>query len=113
MTNPPDAAYERKKSMWHEDSAATRASSGSTAAGFDSGTRTTEGELDAGTTVPPSNRHSCAREYRLSLNGASDARVHKTVAVYWCIEPPCGDFTAVKSRRRGWVWGWEEWRGCR
>jgi hypothetical protein len=32
------------------------------AAAFESGTRTTDGELDAGTTVPPSNRHSCARE---------------------------------------------------
>jgi hypothetical protein len=71
--------------MWHEDTAATSASSGSTAAGFESGTRTDNGELDAGTTVAPSKRHSCARENLLSLNGASATRFQTTVAVEICM----------------------------
>ncbi|KGS86909.1 hypothetical protein X976_3602 [Burkholderia pseudomallei MSHR7500] len=45
--------------MWQLDSAATNASSGSTAVGSENGTRTTCGELDAGTRTPPSKRHSC------------------------------------------------------
>ncbi len=69
--------------MWHEESAATSASSGSTAVGSDSGTRTDDGALEPFTTAPPSKRHSWAREYLLSLNGASGARVQTTVAVYW------------------------------
>src|SRR5262245_40311469 len=68
--------------MWHDESAATSASSGSTAVGSDIGTRTDAGALDAFTTAPPSKRHSCAREYLLSLNGASGARVQTTVAMW-------------------------------
>src|SRR5262245_15996364 len=55
-TKPPPAASARNHSMWQLDSAATSASSGSTAAGSDSGGRTALGELDAGTSSPPSNR---------------------------------------------------------
>jgi len=47
--------------MWQLESAATSASSGSTAASTDSGTRTTCGEEDAGTSIPPSKRQECAR----------------------------------------------------
>jgi hypothetical protein len=47
--------------MWQLDAAATRASSGSTAAGSDIGTGTDNGDDDAGTVSPPSKRHSCAR----------------------------------------------------
>ena len=48
--------------MWQLDSEATNASSGSTAAASDSGSGTTCGELEAGTTAPPSKLHWCARE---------------------------------------------------
>src|SRR5690349_18274993 len=71
--------------MWQDDSEATKASSGSTAFAFDCGTGTTCGELDAGTTVPPSKRHSCAREYLLSVYFASAARCQTTVAAYSCL----------------------------
>ena len=66
--------------MWHEDSEATNASSGSTASGLESGTGTTLGELEAGTMLPPSKRHSCAREYLLSLNAAPVGRSQTTIA---------------------------------
>jgi len=59
--SPASAAIGRSHSMWQPDSAATYASSGSTPAGSESGTRTTCGELDASTTAPPSKRHRCAR----------------------------------------------------
>jgi hypothetical protein len=42
---------------------ATNASSGSTHAGFDQGTGTTEGDEEAGTDAPPSNSQVCSREY--------------------------------------------------
>jgi len=42
--------------MWQLDSEATKASSGSTAASTDIGTRTTLGEEEAGTSMPPSKR---------------------------------------------------------
>src|SRR5690349_11734121 len=42
---------------------ATKASSGSTWAGFDHGTGTAEGEDDAGTVTPPSKDQVCSREY--------------------------------------------------
>ena len=82
MTKPARAAYDRKNSMWHEDSAATKASSGSTASSLDKGSGTTFGELEAGTTVPPSKRHSWARVYLLSLKAAPAGRSHTTVARY-------------------------------
>jgi hypothetical protein len=47
--------------MWQLDSAATSASSGSTAFSADSGTRTTCGEDEAGTSTPPSKCQVCAR----------------------------------------------------
>ena len=50
--------------MWQLDTDATKASSGSTAAGFDRGGRTTLGEADAATVIPPSNVHVCSRENR-------------------------------------------------
>ncbi len=42
--------------MWQLDSAATNASSGSTAASTEKGSRTECGEEEAGTSIPPSNR---------------------------------------------------------
>jgi len=51
---PPAAASDRNHSMWQLERAATRASSGSTAASTDIGTRTTCGEDEAGTSTPPS-----------------------------------------------------------
>src|SRR5207237_445919 len=50
------AASDRNHSSWQLESAATSASSGSTAASTDNGTRTTCGEDDAGTSTPPSKR---------------------------------------------------------
>jgi hypothetical protein len=47
--------------MWQLDSAATSASSGSTPAGSEKGTRTTLGEDEAGTSAPPSKLQRCAR----------------------------------------------------
>jgi hypothetical protein len=47
--------------MWQLDSAATNASSGSTAEGSENGARTTSGELDPGTSVPPSKRQRWRR----------------------------------------------------
>ena len=47
--------------MWQLESAATSASSGSTAASTDIGTRTTFGEEEAGTSMPPSKRQLWAR----------------------------------------------------
>src|SRR3977135_1054017 len=57
--------------MWQLESAATSASSGSTAASTDNGTRTTCGEEDAGTSRPPSKRQGVARLERLSGNAAA------------------------------------------
>lgn len=48
--------------MWQLEIAATNASSGSTAAGFENGGRTMDGEGEAETTAPPSNDHVCSRE---------------------------------------------------
>src|SRR5262245_15233696 len=49
--------------MWQLDTEATKASSGSTCAGFDQGAGTTEGEGDAATVRPPSKVQVCSREY--------------------------------------------------
>src|SRR6266496_6255722 len=49
--------------MWQLETDATKASSGSTFAGFEYGTGTTDGEGDAGTVAPPSNVQVCSREY--------------------------------------------------
>ena len=56
--------------MWQLDSEATKASSGSTAASTDIGTRTTCGEAEAGTSSPPSKCQVCARLKRLSVKVA-------------------------------------------
>ena len=47
--------------MWQLESAATKASSGSIAAGSDMGSGTTCGEEEAGSSRPPSKRHVCRR----------------------------------------------------
>jgi hypothetical protein len=65
--------------MWQLDSEATNASSGSTACALEYGTLTTDGDEDAGTSIPPSNVHVCARLYLLSVNGAVP-RCHEIVA---------------------------------
>src|SRR5262245_65820803 len=81
--------------MWQEDSEATNASSGSTASGLESGTGTTPGELEAVTTLPPSKRHSWAREYLLSLKAAPVGRSQTTIAECVLILAPAA---AVKGR---------------
>ena len=45
--------------MWQLEMAATKASSGSTAAGFEYGGQTTDGDGDAWMVTPPSNDHVC------------------------------------------------------
>ena len=57
--------------MWQLETAATKASSGSTAAGSDQGSFTECGELEPGTTAPPSKRHWWARLYCWSVKDAS------------------------------------------
>src|ERR1700690_2465796 len=60
---------------------ATKASSGSTFAGFDQGAGTTEGDGEAGTTTPPSNVQVCSREY-LPLRKSGPVLFHRMVALY-------------------------------
>src|SRR5690349_8762871 len=66
--------------MWHDESAATNASSGSTPAGSDIGSFTTLGAGDPRTTAPPSNSQRWARLYLLSTKGWSP-RSQRTVAM--------------------------------
>src|SRR5471032_2861790 len=66
--------------MWQLEIAATNASSGSTCAGFEKGTGTTEGEDEAGTVMPPSNVQVCSREY-LPLRKSGLVRCHLIVAL--------------------------------
>jgi hypothetical protein len=47
--------------MWHDDSAATKVSSGSTAAASDQGSGTTDGDAEPGTSTPPSKRSTWRR----------------------------------------------------
>src|SRR5580693_5872384 len=68
--------------MWQLDNEATSASSGSTPAGSEKGTRTTLGEDEAGTTAPPSNVQLCARLYLPSMKRSSGLRRHRMVATY-------------------------------
>src|SRR5436190_23745231 len=49
--------------MWQLETDATNASSGSTSAGFEYGTGTTDGGGEAATVLPPSNCQVCSREY--------------------------------------------------
>src|ERR1017187_4037767 len=67
--------------MWQLEMDATKASSGSTCAGFENGTGTTDGEADAGTVKPPSNVQVCSREY-LPLRKSGPVRSHLIVALY-------------------------------
>src|SRR5260370_35733451 len=67
--------------MWQLAIEATKAFSGSTWAGFENGTGTTEGAGDAGTVTPPSKVHVCSREYRpLRKASPSVGRAQRTVA---------------------------------
>src|SRR5216683_3305228 len=68
--------------MWQLAIDATKASSGSTWAGFEKGTGTTEGAGDAGTVTPPSKVHVCSRENRpLRKASRSAGRAQRTVAL--------------------------------
>src|SRR6266853_3228077 len=68
--------------MWQLASEATKASSGSTWAGFEKGTGTIEGAGDAGTVTPPSKVHVCSRENRpLRKASPSAGRAQRTVAL--------------------------------
>src|SRR3954465_11714269 len=68
--------------MWHDDSEATTASSGSTPAGSFQGAGTMCGLGLAGTVRPPSNAHSCARLYWPLANPSAPLRLQRIVAVY-------------------------------
>src|SRR5687768_4948421 len=72
--------------MWHDDSDATNASSGSTPAGWPHGSGTMCGLGPAGTTAPPSNAHSCARLYWPLAKSPSPVRLQRMVAVYVVIK---------------------------
>src|ERR1700722_6033010 len=67
--------------MWQLETAATKASSGSTLAGLLMGTGTTAGEAEAGTTNPPSKVHVCSREY-LPLRKSGPLHFQRMVALY-------------------------------
>src|SRR5260370_13186728 len=68
--------------MWQLAIDATKASSGSTWAGFEKGTGNTEGAGDAGTVTPPSKVHVCSRENRpLRKASPSAGRAQRTVAL--------------------------------
>src|SRR6266496_1926521 len=66
--------------MWQLETDATNASSGSTFAGFEYGTGTTDGEGDAGTVAPPSNVQVCSREY-LPFRKSGLVRFQRMVAL--------------------------------
>src|SRR5437763_8661814 len=68
--------------MWHDDSEATNASSGSTPFGSFQGAGTMCGLGEAGTTAPPSKTHSCARLYWPLAKSPSPVRLQRIVAVY-------------------------------
>src|SRR6266436_5407559 len=69
--------------MWQLAIEATKASSGSTWAGFEKGTGTTGGAGDAGTVTPPSKVHVCSRENRrLRKASPSTGRTQRTVALW-------------------------------
>src|SRR5581483_1477720 len=75
--------------MWPLASDATNASSGSTPAGFEYGTGTTDGEDDAVTVKPPSKVHVCSREY-LPFKKSGLVRCHWIVALCSDIEAKPG-----------------------
>src|SRR5260370_42384155 len=66
--------------MWQLEIAATNASSGSTCAGFEYGTGTTDGDGEAGTVRPPSNVQVCSREY-LPLRKSGLVRFQPMIAL--------------------------------
>src|SRR5688572_24105425 len=74
MVYPASAARYRNHIMWQLEMEATNASSGSTR--FGSPQRW--GADEAGTSTPPSNRHTCERSYFVS--NSAPPRVHTTWA---------------------------------
>src|SRR6266536_6344722 len=91
-------AERQKNSMWQLAIAATSASSGSTARGSDSGTRTMCGEDDAWITAPPSNVQVWARPERLSVNASSPLRSQWIFALYWAIPEAHGKLEVSLER---------------
>jgi len=85
-------------SIWQLDTAATNASSGSTYAGFENGTGTTDGEEEAGTVIPPSKDQVCSREYLPARNSAL-LRFQLIVALWLDIEVvvACAGLRIVQS----------------
>jgi hypothetical protein len=77
-------AIDRNQSIWQAESAETKTSSGSTAAGSDRGTGTTTGDDDPGNETPPSNSIVCRRLYFPSTK-TCESRFHTTFAVYRCM----------------------------
>src|SRR3972149_7357991 len=73
--------------MWQLETAATKASSGSTLAGFDHGIGTADCDGEAGTVTPPSNDQVCSREYR-PLRKSGPLRFQRMVALCSDIEEP-------------------------
>jgi len=63
---------------------ATKASSGSTRAGFDQGAGTTDGDGEAGMVAPPSKVQVCSREY-LPLRKSGLVRFQDIMALWWDI----------------------------
>lgn len=78
-------AKDKKVSMWQLDTAATNASPGSTYAGFENGTGTTDGEAEAGTVTPPSKVPVCSREHLPARNSGLE-RFQLMVALWLDIE---------------------------
>jgi hypothetical protein len=81
--------------MWQLEMEAMKASSGSTCAGLENGTGTTDGEADAGTMTPPSNVQVCSREY-LPVRKSGLVRCHLIVALYSDITVGAGEGNKFK-----------------
>src|SRR5207247_5225145 len=75
------------------ESEATKASSGSTPAGFEYGAGTTDGEAEAVTVTPPSKLHVCSRE-NWPLKKSAPVRFHLMIAL-------CSDTSSPPFRPRG------------
>src|SRR6187455_1535809 len=86
--------------MWQLDSDATYASSGSTFAGFESGTRTTAGDEEAGTESPPSKVQVCSREYLPDMYSGV-AALQQMVALCCDMGAPLPRGRPVGEHRRG------------
>ena len=74
--------------MWHEESAATKASSGSMPEGSAVSAGTCAAGAEAGRSSPPSNRQRWARLHRCSRKGES-RRSQSSVDVYAAMETSC------------------------